>query len=307
MIETLEGTDGVVIASAVTSIDAPPASATGPAANVHRRRFHWFVALRRGRGLVGLILILVVLAAGVLAPVLAPYDPTEQIRGANLLGPGRTHWFGTDEVNRDVFSRVLYGIRVAVVVLFVAVPVGALIGVLLGVASSMVRAVDVGFQRLFDVLLAFPAIILAIGITAISGAGIGPILITVIFVEIPVFGRLVRSSILKVRELPFVQSAEVIGASRWSVMRKHILPNAAEPLYVQLALSMSVAIFLESAISFLGIGVRPPEPSLGNILADSIGYLDANYMFAVGPLIVIAILVLAFQLIAQAIGAQRRS
>lgn len=292
----------VVAAPLVTTLpDGDPETAARP-----RRRSPILHAITHGRGLVGLVLVGVVFLAGLLAPLLAPFDPLAQLRDANLLGPSAGHLFGTDEVNRDVLSRVLYGIRVDVIVVFVAVPVGALIGSAFGVLASLVRPTDVAVQRLFDVLLAFPPVILAIGVTAVTGTGLFPVLLVVTFVEIPVFGRLVRSSILKVRELPFVQSAEVIGASPWSIMRRHILPNAAEPLVVQLALSMSVAIFLESAMSFIGIGVRPPSPSLGNIIAGAVNYLDTNPMYAVGPLLVVTALVLGFQLVAQSIGAHRR-
>lgn len=264
-------------------------------------------ALLHGRGLVGLILVGLIFAAGLLAPLIAPYRPTAQLAGANLVPAGLHHLFGTDEVDRDIFSRVLYGIRVDVIVVFVAVPIGALVGLVTGVLATIVRPADVAVQRAFDVILAFPPIILAIGFSAVLGTGLVPILIVVAAVEVPIFGRLVRSSILKVRELPFVQAAEVIGAGRWSIMWRHILPNAAEPLLVQLALSMSVAIFLESAMSFIGIGVRPPQPSLGNIIAGSVSQLSYNAMYAVGPLVVVGMLVLGFQLIAQAIGARRRS
>ena len=233
-------------------------------------------ALLHGRGLVGLVLVGIVFLLGVAAPLLAPYGPNVQIPNANLLSASGAHLFGTDQVDRDVFSRVLYGIRVDVLVVFVAVPIGALVGSLAGILATMVRPADVAVQRLFDVILAFPPIIFAIGLTAVIGTGIVPIVAVVIAVEIPVFGRLLRSSVLKVRELPFVEAAEAIGSSRWWIMRRHVLPNAAEPLFVQLALSMSVAIFLESAMSFLGIGVRPPQPSLGNIIADSIDNLDVE-------------------------------
>lgn len=273
-----------------------------PAEPTRRRRR----ALLHGRGLAGLVLVGVVFLLGMLAPLVAPYKPNAQIPDANLLSASLSHLFGTDQVDRDVLSRVLYGIRVDIVVVFVAVPIGALLGALAGVLATVVRPADVTVQRIFDVLLAFPPIILAIGLTAVIGTGIMPIVAVVIAAEVPVFGRLLRASVLKVRELPFVESAEVIGARRWWIMRRHVLPNAAEPILVQLALSMSVAIFLESAMSFLGIGVRPPQPSLGNIIADSVDNLDANPMFAVGPLLVVAVLVLGFQLIAQALGSHRR-
>lgn len=267
-----------------------------------RRRF----PLLRGRGLVGLLLVLLVFAAGLCAPWLTSYGPNEQIENANLLPSSWSHWLGTDAVNRDVLTRVLYGIRVDVLVAFIAVPLGAVIGALIGIASTLNSAADVVVQRVFDVLFAFPAIIFAIGLTAITGPGLRTVIIVVAAVEVPLFGRLLRTSILRVREQLYVQAAEVIGARRWWVLRRHVLPNAAEPIFVQLALSMSVAVFLESAMSFMGIGVRPPDPSLGSVISDSLDNLDINAMFAVGPLLAVGVLVLGFQLIAQAIGAHRR-
>jgi peptide/nickel transport system permease protein len=263
-------------------------------------------ALLRGRGLVGLTLVGLVVLAGVLAPLLAPYAPQAQLANANLLGASGHHLFGTDEVDRDVLSRVLFGIRTDALIVFLAVPLGAVIGGLVGIVASQVAAADVVAQRVFDVLLAFPALILAIGLTAITGPGLLPIGCVVVAVELPLFGRLVRSATLRARELPFVEVAEVMGAPRWWVLRRHILPNIAEPLIVQTALSMSGAVFIESAMNFIGIGIRPPAPSLGSVLSESIANLSYNPMYAIGPLCVITALVLGFQLIAQALSADRR-
>ncbi|MGW0044976.1 ABC transporter permease [Rhodococcus sp. NPDC003348] len=271
------------------------------------RRRPTIVALTRSQGLVGVLLVLVVAIAGLLAHWLAPFGPNEQIAGANLLGPSAEHWFGTDEVNRDVYSRVLHGIRINLQIILVAVPVGALLGSLLGLPSTLHPAADVVAQRAFDVVLAFPALILAIALAAVVGPGAITVGIVIVVAEIPVFGRTVRTQVLRIRELPFVEASEVIGASRWWTLRTHVLPNAIEPLAVQLALSLSVAVFVEAAMSFIGIGVRPPEPSLGSIVADAVPNLDANPMFAIGPLAVIAALVLGFLLIAQALGSARRA
>ncbi len=263
-------------------------------------------ALTRGRGLVGLVLIGAVVLAGILAPLLAPYSPQEQIPGANLLGGSARHLFGTDEVNRDVFSRVLYGIRVDLLVCLVAVPAGALLGGLIGLVASQNGPADVTAQRAFDVILAFPPIILGIGIAAITGTGVLPVVCVVIGAELPLFGRLVRTATLKVRELPYVDAAEAMGASRTWVLRKHIIPNILDAVIVQLALSASGAVFISSAMNFIGIGVRPPEPSLGGVLADAMAQLGSNDLYAIGPLLVIVVLVLGFQLIAQALLAARR-
>ena len=260
----------------------------------------------RGRGLVGLVLLAVLVLAGLLAPLLAPYPPNEQIPGANLLRPSAAHLFGTDHVNRDVFSRTLYGIRTDLVIVFVAVPIGALLGTLAALLGTLVGAVDLALQRAFDVVLAFPTLIFAIGLTAVIGPGATTVIIVIAVLETPIFARLLRSSILKVRALPYVETAEAIGARQSWVLRRHILPNAAEPVGVQLALSLSLAVFVESAMSFLGIGVRPPQPSLGSLIADGIDYVDSNLGFVLGPLVAVVILVLSLQLIAQGLGAARR-
>lgn len=272
-----------------------------------RRRRPTVAALTRGQGLAGVILVAVVAAAGLLAHWIAPFDPNQQISGANLLGPSAQHWFGTDEVNRDVYSRVLHGIRINLQIILIAVPIGALLGSLLGLVSTLHSVTDVVAQRVFDVVLAFPALILAIALAAIVGPGAVTVGIVIVVAEIPVFGRTVRTQVLRIRELPFVEASEVIGASHWWTLRTHVLPNAVEPLAVQLALSMSVAVFVESAMSFIGIGVRPPAPSLGSIVADAVPNLDVNPAFAIGPLAVIAALVLGFLLIAQALGSARRA
>lgn len=264
-------------------------------------------ALTRGRGLLGLVLVLLVVAAGLLAPLLAPYGPNEQVDGANLLPPGGAHWLGTDEVNRDLWSRTLHGIRVDLVVVFVAVPLGALLGVAVGVLTVMNGILDTVAQRVFDVLLAFPVIVLGIGTTAVMGPGVTTIVVVIVLAEVPVFGRLVRTSLLTVRALPYVESARVMGAGTGWLVRRHLLPNSLEPLVVQLGISMSVAVFIEGALSFLGLGVRPPDPSLGSLVRDGIRNVWQSPTFVVGPLVVITMLVLGFLLLSQALAKGRRS
>ena len=263
-------------------------------------------ALTRGRGLLGLVLVAVVVGAGVLAPLLAPYSPTQQIPGANLVGPTGAHLLGTDEVNRDLLSRLLYGIRVDLVVVFVAVPLGALIGIAVGVATTMSGILDTVAQRLFDLLLAFPVLILGIGVTAVMGPGVSTIVVVITLAEIPVFGRLVRTSLLTIRALPYVESSRVMGAGTWWLMRRHMLPNALEPLIIQLGVSMSIAVFIEGALSFLGLGIRPPAPSLGSLIRDGIRNVWQSPSFVIGPLVVVTMLVLGFLLISQALAQGRR-
>jgi peptide/nickel transport system permease protein len=271
-----------------------------------RRRRHPLVALTRGGGLVGAVLLGLVVAAGLLAPLLAPYAPQAQLAGANLLPAGPAHLLGTDEVNRDVLSRTLYGIRTDLVIVFVSVPLGALLGTAAALLGTLATPVDVGLQRLFDLLLAFPTLIFAIGLTAVAGPGTLTVIAVIATVETPVFARVLRSAVLTVQQLPYVEAARTMGAGRWWVLRRHVLPNAAEPLGVQLAISLSLAVFVESAMSFLGIGVRPPEPSLGGLISDGIGYAQTNVTYVLGPLAVVVVLVLALQLLARTLAGARR-
>lgn len=288
-----------------TASTAGVAEAVTPTARSTRTRSWWW-AVTHGVGLAGTILLALVVLAGLLAPVLAPYPPTEQLPNANLLPPSWAHPLGTDHVNRDVLSRVLFGIRADLVIVFVAVPIGAVLGTLAALLGTSVAAVDLALQRVFDLLLAFPTLIFAIGLTAVVGPGTWTVIAVIATVETPIFARVLRSSILRVQALPYVDAAETIGASRWWILRRHVLPNAAEPLAVQAAISLSLAVFIESAMSFLGIGVRPPAPSLGNLISDGIAYAESNLAFVVGPLVVIIIVVLALQLLARALGSARR-
>lgn len=265
-----------------------------------------FAGLLHGRGLAGLVLLGLLAVVGFAAPLLAPYPPNLQLDDANLLTPSLEHLLGTDYVNRDVLSRTIYGLRTDLIIVFLAVPIGAILGTMLALAGTLSAAVDVALQRMFDVVLAFPALILAIGLTAVTGTGINTVIAVIAIVETPIFGRMLRSSILRVRSLPYVEAAETIGAGRIWVLRRHVLPNAAEPIGVQLAVSLSVAVFVESAMSFLGIGVQPPAPSLGGLISDGINYADNNVAYVLGPLLVVIILVLSLQLLAQALGSARR-
>ncbi|MET0699328.1 MAG: ABC transporter permease [Mycobacterium sp.] len=265
-------------------------------------------ALSSGQGLVGVVVLLVIVGTGLLAPILATGDPLAQPPGESLLKMSSTHPLGTDELSRDIYSRTLFGIRTTLEIILIAVPAAAVLGALIGLLASASSVADQLTQRLFDVTLAFPAIILGLTLAAVLGPGKQTVIVVIIASEVPLFGRLIRTQILKVREAPFVEAAEVFGAGRGWILRRHVLPNAVEPLAVQLALSLSLAVFLESAMSFIGIGVQPPEPSLGSILSDSMRnyYLIWNPLFAFGPLLVVVGLVLGFLLVSQALGKVRR-
>lgn len=277
-----------------------------PARRPSRARSPYLAALGTLRGRLGIALVAVVVLAGLLAPLLTGHGPTDQ--SADGLRPFGTpgHPLGTDDLGRDLLSRVLYGIRADLGIIAVAVPLGALAGCVLALLAAAHPVADTVVQRAFDLVLAFPGLILALAVTAILGPGRLPVVLVIALAEIPVFGRLLRGGILIQREREYVVAARVGGTSRTRVLVRHILPNATDPLVVQIAVSLTVAVFIEGAMSFLGVGVRPPEPTLGGVLSQSVPYLAQAPDFAAGPLITVTALVLGLSLIAEALNREIR-
>ena len=271
-----------------------------------RQRHRLLSSLTRSQGLAGVGMIGVIVLVGLLAPLLTPWDPVQQIPGSHLVPPGGDHLFGTDQLSRDIASRVFYGIRASLLVAVVAVPAGTLLGVLVGVVATWHPLSDLLTQRVFDLVLAFPALILGILLSVVAGPGMLTVIAVIVIAETPIVGRLVRSQVLRVRELSYVDTAQVMGAGGGWVLRRHVLPNVLEPIGVHVALAFSGAIFAESAMSFLGLGVRPPAPSLGGVIADSLLYLEVRPWFALAPLTVVVALSVGFYLIAQALGKASR-
>lgn len=263
-------------------------------------------ALGTPRGRAGLLLIGLVVAAGLCAPLLAARRPTEQ--GAHaLLAPGSAgHPLGTDDLGRDLLSRVLYGIRADVGVIAVAVPLGALLGCALALLAAVHPVLDAAVQRAFDLVLSFPGLILALAITAVLGPGRLPVITVIALAEVPVFGRQLRSGILVQREREFAVAARVGGTGRFRLLARQVLPNCVDPLVVQAGVSLTAAVFLEGAMSFLGVGIRPPEPTLGNVLSQALPYLSQAPFFAAGPLLSVTLLVLGFSLLSEALNREIR-
>jgi peptide/nickel transport system permease protein len=290
----------------MTTLTAVPAPATA-AARRPRIRNRYLRGLATPRGVIGLTLVGLVLAAGLAAPLLTSYDPTFQTADA-LTGPGTgDHLWGTDEIGRDLLSRLLYGIRTDLLVVLAAVPIAAAVGCALALLATAHRAADITVQRLFDVMMSFPGLILGLTVTAITGPGTGTIIVVIALVEIPGFGRMLRGALLVHREREYAVAARIGGAGPLRLLTRHVLPNAIDPVVVQIAVAMSVAVILEGAMSFVGIGVRPPDPSLGSTLAASRPYLEDHPTYALGPLVVVTALVVGLNLIAEALnrGARR--
>ena len=250
----------------------------------------------RGAG-VGLGVLLVLVFLAVAAPVVSPYDPLKQDLLATLAAPTAAHPFGMDDLGRDVMARVIYGSRVSLEVGLIAIGVALFGGVMVGLAAGYFGGwVDDVLMRIMDAISAFPSLLLALAITAARGGGIGNAMVAIGIVYTPLFARLIRSQALTIRELDYCLAARTIGSGPLRMMFKHVWPNAMAPIIVQASLSVSSAIITEASLSFLGVGVLPPTPSWGSILADGYKVLEIAPWMAVasGAAIFITVLGLNF-------------
>ena len=255
--------------------------------------------LRRNRSAVaGLVVIGVLVFSALFAPWLAPYNPYQVDLDNRLQPPGGAHIFGTDELGRDIFSRLLYGARVSLWVGIVTVAAAALIGVSGGLVAGYLGGYwDAVIMRVVDVFLAFPVILLAIAIVAVRGPGLNNVLIALALVYWTAYARLARSVVLTLREEEYTWAARALGASPPRIMARHLLPNAVAPLVVLASLGMGNAILAEAALSFLGLGIQPPEPSWGSMLNTGMQFLrDASFLCTV-PGLAIFVTVLGFNLL----------
>jgi peptide/nickel transport system permease protein len=242
----------------------------------------------------GLVLFLALVA--IFAPLIARYDPTLVDVQQSLEPPSLRHWFGTDDLGRDVFSRTVYGARVSLLVGFIAVGIGFSVGVSLGlIAGYMGGLVDLLAMRAIDALLAFPALVLAISITAALGPQIQNAMIAIGVVAIPLYTRLTRGQVLTMRERDFVLAARTVGATPARIVLRHIFPNITNPLVVQATLSIAFAILAEATLSFLGLGAQPPTPTWGADINYSQRWLaNLKWWMSLGPGLAIFLAVFAF-------------
>ena len=252
-------------------------------------------ALRSGSFLVGGLIVAGLLVAALAAPWLAPYAPTAIFPGAEIRAPGPRFLLGTDEVGRDILSRVLYGSRVSLGVAIPSVALAVLTGTTLGVGLGYWGgAPDLLAMRLFDVLFAFPPILLAIALVAALGPSTVNLILTIAVLTLPQFAVLARSSTLALKPQDFVQAARALGASHARILGTHVLPNLAPTLAVQASLSLSIVILVEAALSFLGLGTQPPDPAWGTMLANGRKFMEFAPWVAVFPGLAIVFAVLGF-------------
>jgi peptide/nickel transport system permease protein len=277
-----------------------------PRATQARHGRRWTRALRTPAGAIGATTVTLLIAAGLLAPLLAPYDPVFQESGASLQGPSGDHWFGTDELGRDVLSRLLYGIRLDVIIIVLAVPLSKAIGIALGLVATTHPVVDTLVQRVLDVKMAFPTVILGATLAAFLGPGFSTVLIVIVINGIPVTARLTRTAVLTERERDYVLGARAVGASRTAILFRHILPNALDALVVNFVMAAAGAIFLEGGLSILGFGIQPPDPSLGSMIEKALPYLSEQQAYVLAPIAVLTGLVIGLNLLADALNAALR-
>jgi peptide/nickel transport system permease protein len=258
-------------------------------------------ALRSGSLLVGGLIVVVLLAAALFAPWLAPYAPTRIFPGAEIRPPGPEFLLGTDEVGRDILSRVLHGARVSLGVAIpsvaLAVVGGTTVGVSLGYWGG---APDLLAMRLFDILFAFPPILLAIALVAALGPSPVNLVLTIAVLTLPQFAVLARGATLALTPQDFVQAARALGASHARILGRHVLPNLAATLAVQASLSLSIVILVEAALSFLGLGTQPPAPSWGGMLSRGRQYMTIAPWLVLAPGLAIMLAVLGFNLLGDA-------
>jgi peptide/nickel transport system permease protein len=271
-------------------------------------RAQWLGFLRRlatrRTALFGLIVVLLVIVTAVAAPLLSPFDPIEQDLGDLRLKPpgfrdaaGHVHPLGTDHLGRDLLARVIHGARPALLVGFAAVAISGLIGMAAGLVSGYVggRADDV-LMRLADIQLAFPFILLAIAVIGVLGPSLTTIIVVIGVSSWVVYARIVRGAVLTLREREFVQAAQALGAGDARILVRHVLPNVFTPWLVVATLDMARVIVIESALSFLGLGVQPPAPTWGGMLADGRVYISTAWWLATFPGLAILVTVLGINL-----------
>ncbi|ASW55740.1 ABC transporter permease [Plantactinospora sp. KBS50] len=258
-------------------------------------------ALRTPRGAAATLLIVLLTATALLAPVIFPQGYDEQSADA-FQGFSARHLFGTDEVGRDILNRSVYGLRTDLILVFIAVPVTMVIGTLLGLLGFVAGWLGSGVQRVLDIIVGFPGLILGISIVLVLGTGATTILVAVIILGLPIFGRLARSALLSQQQREYVLAARTLGVSRWKIMIRHILPNAVDPIIVAGSVFVVQTIFFEASLSIVGLGIQPPEPSLGALLNTGMRYITHSPTYVIGPIVILLLLAFGFSLLTDALN-----
>lgn len=247
--------------------------------------------------LISLVVLALLVLAALLAPWISPFDPYKLSIMNRLQAPGAAHWFGTDDFGRDVFSRVIHGGRLSLLVGFMVVLLAGVLGIALGLTAGFFRGADKVVSRLIDAMMAFPDILLAIALVAALGPSLLNVVIALGIVYAPRLARVVRASTLVIRELPFVEAARALGVPTWRIVTVHVLRNLMSPLLVQGTFIFAYAILAEAGLSFLGVGVSPDIPTWGTMINAGQQYMGSADWIMVFPGIAIVLSVLSLQLV----------
>ena len=262
------------------------------------KRLAWRSLRRHRAGMVGLVILILLVFIAIFAPVIAPYDPLEMHPHDRFHPPSSTYYFGADEFGRDIFSRVLYGARIAFSVGGISVSIATIFGVIIGlVAGYAGGAFDAISMRIFDVILAFPAILMAIVILAVLGPGSKNAILAIAIVYIPSFARLTRANVMMEKNKEYVEASKAVGATPSRIVFRNIFPNTVSTILVQITIAMAAAVLLESALSFLGLGTPLPAPSWGSMLSVGRGYLPLAPWYGIFPGLAITLMVMGFYLL----------
>ncbi len=280
----------------MSEIPGPRSAASRPQQAWIKR---WWVPIRRQpSAIAGLLIVGAYLVMAVCAPFLATHDPVLQDFSVALQPPNGEHWLGTDSFGQDVYSRVLYGARLALWIGFASVSLGLLGGMSIGLIAGLVGGpIEWALMRLVDSILAFPEIILAMAFIAVLGLGVENLIYALGVSFIGPFARIVRSDVLQVKALPFIEAAQLMGVSSWRIILRHLLPNVMSSLLVQAGIRISTAILLASGLSFFGIGVVPPTPDWGLIIAEGRGFITMAPWISGFPGAALAILLIGLTLL----------
>jgi ABC-type dipeptide/oligopeptide/nickel transport system permease subunit len=293
----------------VTDLALEPTLALPAAARLHGWRRTWYRFRHRPAAVVALAFVGVVVALAVLAPVIAPYDPADQHTRDRFASFSSKYWLGTDDLGRDLLSRMLYGLRASLVASLLAVTIALVAGFLIGVTSGYVGGkVDMVLMRLMDGILSIPGVLLAMAIIGVLGPGVRNAMLALSVIFTPTFSRLVRGQVLATKEEVYVEAARVAGATDTRVVLRHIVPNSLSPIIVQALITMGLALLAEGALSYLGLSVQSPGTSLGTLVQRGFSYKERTQRLIVIPGLMITALAWSFNLIADglrdAIGRQ---
>ncbi|RPH43867.1 MAG: ABC transporter permease [Burkholderiales bacterium] len=281
--------DAAALFSAPGSAAPPPSGALARA---------WRRIRRERSAVIGLCIVGAFALLALLAPLIATHDPTEQNLEHALMPPGAEHWLGTDSFGQDMYSRLLYGARLALGIGFASVGLGLAGGMVIGLVAGLVGGwVEWALMRLVDAILAFPEIILAIAFVAVLGLGIDKVIYALAISFVGPFARIVRSDVLQVKSRPFVEAAGLMGVPQTALIVRHLLPNVMPSLLVQAGIRISTAILLESGLSFFGIGVVPPTPDWGLMIAEGRAFITMAPWISGVPGIALAVLLVGLTLL----------